>query len=348
MDTPILTTPYLRNTWYMAGFADELSAEQPLLSRRLLDEPVVFFRDAAGALHALHDRCPHRFAPLSLGSLRDDTLECAYHGLRFGTDGRCAFNPHGDGATPKAAQVRTYPVCERHGVIWWWAGEAAAADPTLIPDVGFAAESPEHSQIRGYLPSACDYQLVSDNILDLTHADYLHAGGLGSGAITRVQPEVEDLGERGVAIRWLSYGDVAPQAFEVHLREQGRPTDQWTEVIWAAPAVMALRVGATLEGEPREAGVEARTLHAATPESPGRCHYWYWGTRNRGIDPHANEAIGRFVRFAFEQQDKPMLEAQQSRLAGADFWALKPVLLPGDAGAVRARRKLSQLMAQEA
>jgi vanillate O-demethylase monooxygenase subunit len=339
---------YLRNVWYVAGFADEINDEHPVLSRRLLDEPIVFLRDAAGALHALQDRCPHRFAPLSQGVVRDGVIECPYHGLRFGMDGRCVSNPHGDGTVPKAAKVPAYRTLERHGLIWWWPGDPALADESLIPDVGFAANSPEHSAFRGYLPTACDYQLVVDNILDLTHADYRHAGGLGSGAITRVQPEVEDLGERSVAIRWLSSGDFAPGVFDAYLRQQGQRTDQWTEVVWTAPAVMALRVGATLQGEPREEGFEAMALHTATPESEGRCHYWYWATRNRAIDPQTNEALDRFSRMTFEGQDKPMLEAQQQRIGNVDFWSLKPVLLPGDAGAVRARRKIDQLTLKDA
>lgn len=338
---------YLRDTWYLAGFADEVHADQPLLARRLLDEPVVFFRDGAGQLQALHDRCPHRFAPLSMGQVQGDSVACPYHGLTFNGRGTCTFNPHGDGSIPKAAQVKHYAVQERDGLIWWWAGEPTRADATLIPDCSFLAHAPEHSTIRGYLPSQCDYQLVCDNILDLTHADYLHAGSLGSGAITRVKPQVDDLDARSMKIAWLSFNDVAPPAMDANLRVQGQLTDQWTEVVWTAPSLMMLTVGATLHGEAREQGMEARTMHITTPESPGRCHYWYWGTRNVAINPHANAAIRELVRHAFEEQDKPMLEAQQQRMGTAPFWSLKPVLLPGDAGAVRARRKLDALIAAQ-
>jgi vanillate O-demethylase monooxygenase subunit len=198
------------------------------------------------------------------------------------------------------------------------------------------------------MPTACDYRLLADNIMDLTHADFLHAGSLGSGAITRVQPQVEDLGERSLRITWLSHGDRAPAAFDAHLREPGQLTDQWTEVTWTAPCAMLLRVGATLQGEARERGVDTANLHLATPETTGRTHYWYWSTRNFAIDPHANAAIRPVIEFAFAQQDKPMLEAQQRRIGTAEFWSLKPALLRSDAGAARARRKLDALIAAEA
>lgn len=336
---------YLRNAWYVAGFADEVKPGA-MLARTLLDEQLVFFRGPDGTVAAVHDRCPHRFAPLSAGTLCDEgaSLQCGYHGLRFDTNGICIHNPQGNGAIPKAANVRAYAVRERHGLIWWWAGDAAQADERLMPDCSKVTQAPADATIRGYLPTACHYQLLVDNILDLTHADYLHAGTLGSGALTRSEARVEDLSERSVRITWLSSGDLAPPAFDAHLRRQGEPTDQWTEVTWVAPSMMLLRLGATLQGEAHAQGVEAMTWHIATPESAGRTHYWYWSSRNFAISPQANAAIKPMVEHAFSQQDKPMLEAQQQRIGDAEFWSLKPVLLPSDAGAVRVRRKLDALI----
>ena len=340
---------HLRRAWYVAGFADELAAGQ-LLARTLLDEPLVFFRRHDGRAVALHDRCAHRFAPLSAGTLCDGgaALQCAYHGLRFDGTGACVHNPHGNGAIPPRAVVKAWTVVERDRLLWLWAGEAGEADESLIPDFSAVTSAPADATIRGHLPTACDYRLLADNIMDLTHADYLHAGSLGSGAITRAKPEVADLGERSLRITWLSSGDLAPAAFDAHLREPGRPTDQWTEVTWTAPCAMLLRVGATLQGEGRERGVDTANLHLATPETAGRTHYWYWSTRSFAIDPHANAAIRPIVEFAFIQQDKPMLEAQQRRIGDADFWSLQPALLASDAGAARARRKLDALIAAEA
>jgi len=341
-------TPWLRNAWYVAGFADEFTPGA-LVARTLLGEPLVLFRTDAGGVTALADRCPHRFAPLSAGRLCDGgrAIECAYHGLRFGADGACVHSPHGDGRVPRAASVPARVVRERDRLVWLWAGDPAAADESLIPDFSHVTSAPDDATVRGHMPTACDYQLLVDNILDLTHADYLHAGLLGSGALSRVRPQVADLGERGVRIAWLSGGDLAPHAFDMHLREHGRPTDQWTEVTWTAPGSMLLNVGATLQGEPRGQGVDTMNLHLATPQTATSCHYWFWTTRNFAIDPHANAEIRGFVEHAFAQQDKPMLEAQQRRLGEAEFWSLNPVLLAGDAGAVRVRRKLQQLVAKE-
>jgi phenylpropionate dioxygenase-like ring-hydroxylating dioxygenase large terminal subunit len=339
---------YLRNTWYVAGFATEVDAGG-LLARRLLGQPIVFFRGPQGAVAALADRCPHRFAPLSLGQLCDGgiALQCPYHGLRFDATGVCVQNPHGKGSMPQAARVQTYAVAERHGLLWWWAGDMALADPNLIPEYGFFARAHSDATFRGYLRTQCHYELLVDNILDLTHADYLHAGSLGNGSLTRSKAQITDLSERSLNVVWLSNGERAPPAFEAHLRRQGEPTDQWTEVTWTGPGNMLLRVGATLQGESRSQGVEAQALHLATPETESTTHYWFWSTRSFAISAEANAHIRGFVEYAFAQQDKPMLEAQYRNMDGAEFWSMKPLLLSTDAAAVRARRKLAKLIEAE-
>lgn len=339
---------YLRNAWYVAGFAEEFIPEK-LIARTLLDQPIVMFRNDKGGITALADRCAHRFAPLSAGSVCDGgrSVRCGYHGLEFGADGRCTRNPHGEKAIPKAAVVAAYAVREKAGLVWFWGGDAAHADESLIPDFSAVTSAPPDATIKGYMPAACSYELLVDNILDLTHVDYLHPTTLGSGALSGVPPQVSDPSERCVHIVWLSSGEPAPKAFDMGLRLQGQPTDQWTEVTWTAPSCMLLKVGATLLGESREQGASALNLHLATPETATTMHYWYWTTRSFAIGAEANAQIRPILEHVFTQEDKPMIEAQQRRIGTADYGTLKPVLLPGDVGSVRVRRRLRQLMDAE-
>jgi len=335
---------YPRNAWYVAGFDDELPQGE-MLARTYLGENVVLYRTPDGSPSALEDRCPHRFAPLSGGTLQEGVIQCRYHGLTFDGTGTCVRNPHGP--IPKAACVRAYPVRERDRLLWIWMGDPQQADERLIPDFGAIAAAAEHAMFRGYLPTACDTMLLVDNIMDLSHVDYLHPTTLGSGAISRVKPVVEDLSERSVKVTWLSSGDIAPPAFDAVLRQQGQPTDQWTEVTWFAPSCMHLSVGATLLGEPRSQGISTLNLHLGTPERPGHTHYWFWSTRDFAISPEANAAIRPIIENVFRTEDKPMLEAQQSRIGQNEFWSMKPVLLAPDAGAVRVRRKLAAVLEME-
>ena len=57
---------FLRNCWYVVAWEHELSAVE-MLTRRVLDEPILLYRKSNGDVVALADRCCHRHAPLSLG-----------------------------------------------------------------------------------------------------------------------------------------------------------------------------------------------------------------------------------------------------------------------------------------
>ena len=128
---------YATNLWYAALVGEDLAegsaAESDDLraADRVLPGP-------DGEPVALEDRCAHRFIPLSMGQLCDGaaSVECPYHGLRFGTDGACVLNPHGSGRIPATLAVRSYPVVERHTMLWIWMG-TDEADPDLIPDFSY-------------------------------------------------------------------------------------------------------------------------------------------------------------------------------------------------------------------
>jgi phenylpropionate dioxygenase-like ring-hydroxylating dioxygenase large terminal subunit len=107
---------YLRNAWYLAAWylaawSSQLRTSE-LFQRRLLDEPLVLYRLTNGAPVALQDRCPHRVAPLHMGKIVGDALQCPYDGLRFSASGNCVLNPHGP--LPAAARIRSFPVVARY------------------------------------------------------------------------------------------------------------------------------------------------------------------------------------------------------------------------------------------
>ena len=103
---------FLRNYWYVAAMPSELDGDE-LLGRWVLNEPVLLYRTADGGVAALRDICPHRSARLSAGEREGDTVRCLYHGLEFGTDGRCLRVPGQDGVPPGGLTVQTYPVAEK-------------------------------------------------------------------------------------------------------------------------------------------------------------------------------------------------------------------------------------------
>jgi phenylpropionate dioxygenase-like ring-hydroxylating dioxygenase large terminal subunit len=337
---------FLKNAWYVAAWADELKAGE-LFQRTILGEPVLFYRQQDGATVAIGNRCPHRFAPLHLGKLRGDQVECGYHGLQFDSQGQCVHNPHGQGVLPRAAQVKSYPIVEKHRAVWIWMGEPQKADAALIPNYSFLTDSPQTAVVTMYIPTACHYELLVDNIMDLTHALYLHSGSLGSEAITRSPAKVWEEGG-GLQCNWWCTNAVAPPAFDQHLPRPGELADHWLEVRWDAPALLCLRAGATLMGQPREEGVDSLNCHLMTPETETTTHYFYGGVRTfNQHDGLFNERLRGFLEYAFAREDKPMIEAQQKSMGSSEFWTLKPVLLSIDTGPVRVRRVLEKLIKDE-
>jgi phenylpropionate dioxygenase-like ring-hydroxylating dioxygenase large terminal subunit len=163
----------------------ERRGHQQPLARTLLDEPVVFFRGASGAVSALEDRCCHRNLPLSHGRVEGDTLTCGYHGMVYDAGGVCVKVP-GQEFIPKAACVRNFPVREQDGVVWFWPGDpslAAHAEPPAYPfhsDPRWAHKGSRYL-VQGH------HELINDNLIDLSHVGYVHGKTIG-GTPRRTPP----------------------------------------------------------------------------------------------------------------------------------------------------------------
>lgn len=341
---------FLRNVWYAAGWADEIAAGQ-MLARQICNEPIVLYRDEEGAPHALFDRCPHRFAPLSMGKLCDGgrSIQCGYHGLRFGVDGRCNHNPHGDGRIPVAAAVKSYPAVERWSLMWIWLGEPDRADPALIPSFPFLDTS-EWYVGKAQMEIDANYMLESDNILDLSHIEYLHPGSLGAGQSGEGKTTVTQEGNTVWSRRFIRNEILPPFLYQATGLPDQAPCDRWLDVRWDAPSYMYLQADIAPAGTPREQGILTPQVHLFTPASDGKTCYFYALALPKALGDWASEAAQRNVaglRGPFLHEDKPMVEAQQRAIGNRSFWDMNPVLLDVDAPAVRARRVLEQMLAAE-
>jgi len=336
---------FLRNSWYAVAWSDEI-AWGSQIRRKVLNEDLLIARGAGGAVSVLRNRCPHRFAPLHLGTREGDVIECAYHGLRFDLLGKCLSNPHGDGTIPARAVVPNYPAIERHLLVWAWMGQAELADPAKIPDM--VGLDPDNYAInKGYMYVEANYELMADNIMDLGHIEFLHKGLLGSEAVRKAEIQVSQDGTTVFSNR-LTRNEILPPALEALYEVGGKPVDRWLDVTWYPASNMQLVVGVTMAGEPERIGREAPGVHLMTPATEDTTHYFWSNARDfRRDDDDLHQALEQGLVFAFEQQDKPMILAQEEAMDGEDFWDLQPAILACDAGAVRARRVLQRLIRDE-
>jgi phenylpropionate dioxygenase-like ring-hydroxylating dioxygenase large terminal subunit len=337
-------TPYLRDAWYMAGWSNELT-DRPL-TRRMFDCAIVLFRDRSGAAHALADRCPHRFAPLSRGTVDGDSIVCAYHGLTFNGSGQCVRNPYSE-HIPETARVDAWRVVERYGALWLWGGAADAAEPARIADFSMVDDAPGVRVVRGYTLLEAPYEFGIDNLMDLSHIEFVHRGSFaGRGVIFAGQHEVREDGE-AIWSNWWMPGVPAP-AHTMGVYPPDMRCDHWLDMRWNAPASMRLQIGATPAGKSRSEGLIAEQSHILTPAGPSTTHYFWATTRYHDLESAAtDEFLRNLFRQAFDEEDKPIIKAAYENLEGADFWESKPVSLGVDAGGLRVRRRLKALLARE-
>lgn len=338
-------TSFVRNAWYVAAFASELQAGT-LLARRMLDEPVVLLRRADGGVAALDDICPHRYVPLSIGKQLGDAIQCGYHGAVIGADGACRFVP-GQHHVP-SAMTRTYPALERYGLVWVWMGAAAAADPDAVPDLRWLTH-PEWASATGYLHFGCDYRLVTDNLLDLSHESFIHLSTLDNGAhevIADYPVAVDvDAGRRVFARREMPDVEAPPMFATV----MGKPSriDRLQIASYAPPMVNMTEAGYRPAGTNQPFRLLHRVMHLLTPETPFATHYFFTLSRNFRVDDPTITDIYTKATYETFHEDRAVLELQQQRLRerGEPLLPGMPIVL--DAAPVQARRLLAAMVAAE-
>lgn len=334
---------FVRDLWYAAGWAQDVKRE--LLPRTIVGDHIVLYRTLAGEAVALSDTCPHRFAPMHRGRLEGDTVECGYHGLRFDRGGACVYNPHGNGATPRAAHLRRYPLVERNGLIWLWMGDEAAADVSAIPDFDWLDDDRYAFTGAHTLVMSLASDLVVDNLLDLSHAAYLHPKTLGAAKGTKDITSVKKDGTRIQSDRLIPG---APPAFVFTATGAAKAddiVDYWANMRWDPPGSFYMDAGIVEAGGRKEDGRILSSVQIVVPSTETTSYYHWKMFRNFDLDnAQVTAGIEAAIFQAFETEDEPMIAAVQKRMAGREFWSMKPLLLSGDSAAVQARRVMSDLL----
>lgn len=345
--SPSFTVPdFPANAWYIAAW--DIEVTRSLLPRRLCGRDVVLYRSERGVPVALEDACWHRLFPLSKGCLRGDTLVCGYHGLEYDTRGRCTYMPAQETVNP-VAMVHAFPVVERHRFVWFWPGDPSMADPSLVPDLHWNHD-PQWAADGEVLHVACNYKLVIDNLMDLTHETYVHGSTIGNEHVPSAPFEVQRDGEDRVTVtRWI-LGSSPPPLWATLLGKPG-PVDRWQIINYRCPSTIVIDVGVAPSGTgapagDRSQGVGTMVLNSLTPEGDASCHYFWSIARDFAIGEQRITSERRAAVHVVFGEDKVALEAQQRAIDAhpdKDFYNLNI-----DAGAMWARRLIDAKIAAEA
>jgi phenylpropionate dioxygenase-like ring-hydroxylating dioxygenase large terminal subunit len=191
----------IRNQWYVLLESDEVKRKPVGVTR--MGEKMVFWRDGAGKVVCMPDRCVHRGIELSTGKvLANGQLQCPFHGFEYDSSGRVTVIPaNGQSApVPRAFCVPPYPTHEAQGFIWAWWGK----DPpeSLQPPQWFADIDDSFHHKTAHDPWDAHYSRVIENQLDVVHVPFIHYNTIGRGNRTLVE---------GPATEW-----VGPDAFNVY------------------------------------------------------------------------------------------------------------------------------------
>lgn len=312
---------YLNNVWYCTALSTEITSKP--IRRTICNTPVVFFRTESGNAVALEDRCSHRQAPLSLGKVIGEEIQCDYHGFVFNCRGSCTHVPHQLKA-PRAADIMAFTLVERWGYAWLWWGEQTQADLSQIPELPWTQD--EHWRtVYFYFHVRANQQLMADNLLDVSHVDFLHRHSIGSASGAKGQADAPKIelasrteGQRifytrtvigthlgGVAQKWIG---------------SNKKVNRISRQSWEKPNTIHFNTSLVND----ENQITFRMEHQMTPETAMTTHYFMNWTRDFGIANvgyPTDDDIRREQLAVVEGEDIPMVEAQQNSIMdfGSEF-----------------------------
>jgi phenylpropionate dioxygenase-like ring-hydroxylating dioxygenase large terminal subunit len=333
---------YPYNCWWVAALSSEVGRD--LLGRWLLDTPVLLYRTEDGRAVAVENRCPHRAAPLSLGCLKGDNVQCGYHGFTFASDGTCVDAPSMGAALP-AAMIRSFPLIEQNGFVWVYVGDLTKIDNVPPPHNLEWVDDEAFAFVQGRMEIKANYMLLKENVLDLTHFGYVHAKSFGIS--DWIDPP-----------RSTTQGDVTgyhksfvrsplPPIFADPLGlPPGTPFNRENYGSFVSPA---LQIAAVDFVDPESGTIRGkfRISHATTPIDATSMSYFYVIGRDHGTSPEEMQGLLRGSEIGFAE-DEAMIEAVQEMMSRDPRRASAPeISVKSDAPGVQARRIVERWMERE-
>jgi phenylpropionate dioxygenase-like ring-hydroxylating dioxygenase large terminal subunit len=326
-----------KNCWYVVAASHEVG--RAILKRQIAEEHIILYRTESGQPVAMADRCPHRLAPLSMGRLVGDAIECGYHGITFDCSGKCIRIP-GEGRILERFAATTYPALERWGFIWAWLGEKEKADEKLLPQHFNYQTEPGWCPLDGYVYVQGQYQLLIDNLLDLSHEAFLHKGTIGNDAVADT-PAVTTVKDGTLEVFRFMKNCNPPKLF---IRAGGFDTniDRYQKIHFYPPCYVAIEVWAAPTGT-EEKRVKWWVLNALTPETARTTHYFWALPRGMKLeDRELTEALKAGVYRTFAE-DKAIVEQQQIILDRVPLES-RSVFTPADQAPTRARQMVDAML----
>ena len=283
--------------------------------------------------------------PLHAGRVDGDRIVCGYHGFEYGADGRCAWIPSLQMASPNI-RVQAYPTKEVGPFIWLWTGDPDAVDESRFIDQPWFYE-PGWRWVNGYFHMKANYLGLHENLFDTSHFPFLHGAVLGRPDHAVEQPQVKR-GEDNVVTLEILHRDVpvARRMLDQSVSGLARPINRLSQGRVEGPAMHVGTVTYMSAANPTQSFI-TMVIHATTPESQGVTHYYWATSRNIALEDEIVQADSYKTAYTAFEQDKVALEeieAMTSRDKRPDF---RERIIATDRGSVQILRAMAQRAAEE-
>jgi vanillate O-demethylase monooxygenase subunit len=316
----------LARCWHPIAYSAEVGAAP--YKAMLLDEQLVAYR-VQGELVVARDVCPHRGVPLSLGTHDEEGIVCAYHGLRYGSQGRCNRIPSAPGQRiPARLKLNTYPAVERYGVIW----------TCLLPTEGAAPDLPamphwDEPQFQHILCPTFDIGGFAgrqvEGFIDVAHFAWIHTATFADPN----KPGVESYAT--VETPQGFYADYFSRIGNYPIGVDGRAPEGF---VWLRHFEVHLPFTATLTIHFPDDG-RLVIMNAASPVSARKTRLFAPIARN--FDKHLPVEDAHAFNLRIFEEDRRIVESQRPERLPLD--PAVDMHIPADASSIAYRRGLKRM-----
>ncbi len=346
---------FVENMWYAAAWEHEVASADNRLARTICETPLVFYQTDTGSYVALDDRCCHRAAPLSIGRVEGNCIRCMYHGMLYDPSGKVVEIP-GQDHISSSMKVRSYPVCEKGGMIWIWMGDAELANEDDIYDFPPLSDKENWKgfEQEAYLHYDANWLLIVDNLADFSHVAFVHTNTLGGSeayAYSTLAENIQKLDDGFSMERWHRDSGVPPFHKKVIPSEElDKNVDRANIISMHLPGVFLMKtLFAPVGWDEKENDLsqvrEYRNCQFMTPETRNTTHFFWNYLHNFERDnPTISASLKESLLEGF-MEDKLFIEDQQQLLMKSPDFV--PRAIAADEAFVHFRNKWGQRLRQE-
>lgn len=172
-DSKTHSTPDFPIGWWSVSRSHELQVGE-VKAISALDRDLVLYRTRSGVARVMDAYCPHLGAHLGVnGKVQGESLQCPFHGWRFGEDGKCNHIPYCEDI-PERARVTAWHTCEVNNEVFMWFHPAGAEPLWQVPVIEQLTDERWTAARYAEFKVPAHVQDIAENSCDPEHFQYVH------------------------------------------------------------------------------------------------------------------------------------------------------------------------------